>query len=45
LKEVTEELRVLGAYRRGSMAEAMGEGLSLRGGTTKQSVLPVRLPR
>jgi prephenate dehydratase len=31
LVPVTEELRVLGAYRRGSMAEAMGEDLSLRG--------------
>ena len=25
LEPVTEELRILGAYRRGSMAEAMGE--------------------
>ncbi|MBC6700003.1 prephenate dehydratase [Hymenobacter puniceus] len=36
---VTEELRVLGAYRRGSWDE---EELSLRGGTTTQSVLSVR---
>ena len=30
LEPLTEELRVLGAYRRGSMAEAMGEDPSLR---------------
>ncbi|MDO7849050.1 prephenate dehydratase domain-containing protein [Hymenobacter sp. M29] len=45
LKAVTEELRVLGAYRRGSMAEAMGAGqqtaVSLRAerSGTRQSVL------
>ncbi|GAB3590102.1 prephenate dehydratase [Hymenobacter daeguensis] len=41
LAPVTEELRVLGAYRRGSMAEAMGEDetpLLTKEGTPTQSV-------
>jgi prephenate dehydratase len=41
LVPVTEELRVLGAYRRGSME--LGEASSLRGGTTRQPVLSERL--
>ncbi|MDB5269875.1 MAG: hypothetical protein JWP58_2915, partial [Hymenobacter sp.] len=39
LGPVTEELRVLGAYRRGSMAEAMGEDLPLQAEQCEPSVI------
>jgi prephenate dehydratase len=39
LETVTEKLRVLGAYRRGSMAEAMGEEPSLRTERSGPSVI------